>query len=299
MNQVLIEHFLTAQSFATDSKFSRWLRKPWKYATGMLWTYAVNRLFPEAIATVTAVLFTGDRIFIPLPAGLDLYLTGVKSHVSELRLTRFLLSYLKPGDVVVDAGAHLGYYTLIMAHCVTDKGQVVAFEPTKNIGSYLIHNTRLLPQVNVEQQMVGITDGEAAFTEYPILYSEFNSSLPDTQTILKGKTRLITSARLDTYCTQHELVPTFLKIDVEGNELNTLKGAEQILESITALAIEIRKPDYDRLYAPVDTFLREKQFLPNRITDEGKLTTLSDGLGSYINGIREESDNIVFQKLPS
>jgi predicted methyltransferase len=41
----------------------------------------------------------------------------------------FLQRYLRPGDVVIDAGANIGTYTLLAATCVGPTGQVIAFEP--------------------------------------------------------------------------------------------------------------------------------------------------------------------------
>ena len=39
---------------------------------------------------------------------------------------------VKEGDIVIDVGVNIGYYTIIMAKCVGGKGQVYAFEPAPN-----------------------------------------------------------------------------------------------------------------------------------------------------------------------
>lgn len=73
---------------------------------------------------------------IALPASTDIYLTGGKSHDSEIRLAKFLIKNLNQGDNFVDIGAHYGYFTLLGAHLV-GKGGRVFFEPGKSTYSLL------------------------------------------------------------------------------------------------------------------------------------------------------------------
>ena len=86
-------------------KLLRWARSPCKHVVGFAITYG------KVIGSMTmrGRLFTGDQIQIPLPAGLDLFLAGIKTHDSEVRLTRYLLKNLTRGQTFLDAGAPLGY----------------------------------------------------------------------------------------------------------------------------------------------------------------------------------------------
>ena len=47
----------------------------------------------------------------------------------EPEVLRAVMTTVKPGMTVIDIGAHIGYYTLLFAKCVSPNGQVVAFEP--------------------------------------------------------------------------------------------------------------------------------------------------------------------------
>mgnify|MGYP003387112476 CR=1 FL=1 len=49
----------------------------------------------------------------------------------------FYINYLEPGNVVIDAGANIGYYTLLSAERVGESGHVYAVEAHSKIYSYL------------------------------------------------------------------------------------------------------------------------------------------------------------------
>ncbi len=51
-------------------------------------------------------------------------------HAFEPRETKRVATFLKPGMTFVDAGANIGYYTLLAASCVGTAGRVLAFEPS-------------------------------------------------------------------------------------------------------------------------------------------------------------------------
>ncbi len=295
MDDTLLESFLKAEQFARQPKLKRWTQRPLKYVLGLFWSYLCYPIIRKGFRT-RCTLFTGDKIHVLLPAGLDLFLTGVKSHNSELRLVRYMLSTLNHGDVVVDAGAHFGYFTMVMAACVSGEGTVMAFEPSIKAGEYLRKNALHKVQIRTEQMMLSASKGESTFHEFPLRYSEFNTSIQRvSEKTMPSKSRVVQMTSLDEYCKENEMVPTFIKIDVEGGEYNILKGAVHILEEVKTIAMELRQSDYEVLYAPAVTLLEQAGFVAFRIDDHGRLSRLQD-VASYISNLAEESDNVVFKK---
>lgn len=298
MDDTLVKIFLQAQQFALQSKLTRWTQRPVRYAIGLAWSYICYPLIRRGLP-MRCTLFTGDKIAVPLPAGLDLFLTGVKSHPSELRLVRYILATLRHGDVAIDAGAHLGYFSLVMAACVSEEGMVIAFEPSVKTGDYLRKNCLHKLQVRTEQMMLSSAKGESTFHEYSLRYSEFNTSIHRvSEKHIPSVSRVVQMTSLDEYCKENTLTPVFIKIDVEGGEYNILKGAVNVLEDIQVIAMELRKNDYHVLYAPAVTLLEQCGFAAHRIDDAGRLVLLTDVAG-YIESLSGESDNVVFRRVAS
>ena len=74
--------------------------------------------------------------------------------------TSLLLSMLRPGDVFVDVGANIGYFSVLAASVVGDDGAVFAFEPDPD-------NFRLLRRnVALNGQQASIVAVQAALAEH-------------------------------------------------------------------------------------------------------------------------------------
>ena len=68
--------------------------------------------------------------------GRDIWKTGVH----EVGITEVIWRLLNPGAIAVDGGAHIGYFTTLMATRTERKGQVFAFEPHPDLFRVLEHN---------------------------------------------------------------------------------------------------------------------------------------------------------------
>ncbi|RYZ20264.1 MAG: FkbM family methyltransferase [Chitinophagaceae bacterium] len=138
----------------------------------------------------------------------------------------WMLSVLKPGAVCLDIGAHKGAYTFWMKRAVGGTGKVVAFEPQQE-GAALL---RLLYQGPVRVEQLGLSDkaGRQTFFIHPQANAvSYEASL--TSKYADAIEQVIETTTLDAYCAQQGLQPDLLKIDVEGHELEVLRGGTETL----------------------------------------------------------------------
>jgi FkbM family methyltransferase len=144
----------------------------------------------------------------------------------------FIKSSVNDGGVVLDIGAHIGLFSLIASQIVGQKGKVFAFEPSPTTFDVLsktisINNANHI--IEPIQKAVGEIEGTIQFFVSNDSIDNSNSLvkyLSDRE--LKGIDIAITST--DLFVKEKNLRKiNFIKIDVEGAELDTLKGAKNTL----------------------------------------------------------------------
>lgn len=156
------------------------------------------------------------------------YLYFYGTHDERYIVTK-LLKLIKPGDICWDVGANIGFYTCLLASLVEDSGAVVAFEPAARTCGYLKENVSLNQFTNVTVVNKGLGDKQ----EQRLLhYSE--AGLAEGTASLKYADGRAASERV-TLNTIDNLIPElptpdFIKIDVEGYQLEVLRGAEHCLK---------------------------------------------------------------------
>jgi tRNA/tmRNA/rRNA uracil-C5-methylase (TrmA/RlmC/RlmD family) len=80
----------------------------------------------------------------------------------EPSLTRWIQERLAPGDIFIDVGANIGYYSLLASKLVGHSGSVVAIEPSPKIFSALQHNLALNHIENVRVVNMAVSDRREA-----------------------------------------------------------------------------------------------------------------------------------------
>ena len=176
-----------------------------------------------------------------LPAPLQLYVHGERDKYVSRRIreegiwepyeTSLLLSLLQAGDVFVDVGANIGYFTVLAASVVGQGGAVFAFEPDPDNFSLLQANTELN---GLHHRVTAVEAGLAADAGDGRLYlskdnlgdhqiyalDDERASLPVTlyngSRYLAGKLR-----RLD-----------LLKVDTQGSEYQVMAGLLPLLQRL-------------------------------------------------------------------
>lgn len=222
------------------ARFRKIMRKPLKFSIlyFLKITYAIFPNLNFAFQTKAKAIW-GDDIIILLPPYSNIFAFGF----FEYKLTKFLLKNLKEGEIFIDGGAHIGYYTLMASKLVGKNGKVVAFEPTPSTFKILEKNIKGKTNVMVEKKALFNRIEKIKFIDYGLRNSVFNTWEKKTTGVLKGKGREIEveATTLDRYCRENSIkTPTFIKLDTEGSESLVLEGMSDILENVQPiLSIEV------------------------------------------------------------
>jgi FkbM family methyltransferase len=157
----------------------------------------------------------------------------------------FLEDSCRSGSVVIDIGAHIGLFSVIASQVTGDKGKVYAFEPAPNTFALLkktlaINNSQVIEPY---QKAVGkengkitffVSDGEADNSNSLVNYKDDRP--------LHGIDVEVTS--VDEFVKEKKINKVdFIKIDVEGAEYDTLRGAVETLKNLRPACIVAIHPE--------------------------------------------------------
>jgi FkbM family methyltransferase len=152
---------------------------------------------------------------------------------SDVGIAAFQRRNLRAGDTALDVGANQGLHTGGMAEAVGPTGSVHAFEANPDVAAGL--RTRFQAARNVRVHEMAVTDTSGPVTFHmdmrPGVGGAASSLLvfPDLHTRGEVKTVTVQATTLDEFCHQNAVIPHLIKIDVEGFELNVIRGAAQII----------------------------------------------------------------------
>ena len=165
----------------------------------------------------------------------------------EPYIGRAIKTHLRAGDTFWDIGAHTGWFSLLASKISGPNGKVFSFEPSPDVFNVLSANIRGLNSVRAIQCGVGSADTVAAFAAQGASSSasfveevtKINQHyLPETP-IRKVEVKI---RKVDTLVNEIGW-PHLAKIDVEGFELEVLKGATGLLSTARpTLIMEIHPP---------------------------------------------------------
>ena len=143
----------------------------------------------------------------------------------------------KKGDIVLDLGAYVGMFTLKVARQVGNTGMVIAIEPNPNNISYLRGNIGASKNIRVVEEAIfdRVGGGKLYISEAS---SQCHSLVYHHKKFLEVKINT-----LDNLVEELELPKVdFIKMDIEGSELQALEGARGILKNNVKLAIASYHP---------------------------------------------------------
>ena len=172
-----------------------------------------------------------------LPPGLKMQLHGTDDQIISAKLrqhgcweayeTQLTLQHLHAGDVYVDVGANIGYYTLLAAQRVGSQGKVIAYEPDPNNFALLEHNVALNALHQVQLFPFALYDKNA---EGKLFLSDDNFGdhriyAADASRNSRG----IVLVHGGEHVSQHASRIDFLKIDTQGAEFFVMNGLKKLI----------------------------------------------------------------------
>lgn len=158
------------------------------------------------------------------------------SHIltHENWLLELAKNLLKSGDIFIDVGCHVGKYSIFLANYVGPEGKVFAIDANPENIRAIKKNAELNEFANIAiiNTAVADTDGERNF--YLSRWSGQGSLI---QSDARKESVVMTTATLDTLLWSIDKID-LIKMDIEGTELEAIKGAKLTLKKTRKLIIE-------------------------------------------------------------
>ena len=179
----------------------------------------------------------------------------------ELPIQTIFAQHLDTGDVFYDIGANVGFFSIVAAKLVGDTGKVYAFEPGTENAKAIRHNAKLnnFDTIEVIEKAVSNTSGEGQ-----LLLAKYSGghalATADAPPDLAGELT-VDLVSIDDLIAQNRIAsPNFVKVDVEGGELDVLKGMTQTIKTYKPTIIyEVDDGDrtaYEQKYRELESFLQ-------------------------------------------
>lgn len=157
-----------------------------------------------------------DDLWHVLPRRESAVLAAIKNH-------------LRPGDVFVDAGANIGFYSIVAASAVGSSGKVVAIEMMNDTASILRRHVEINSTPNVEVVQCALSDrsGDTIVARVPI-GKHGQASIRNTDDLTQLSEESVTTTTFDKLLAEVETV-RLIKMDLEGVEDKAISGARNAL----------------------------------------------------------------------
>lgn len=151
--------------------------------------------------------------------------------------TELVKKEIKNGDIVLDIGANIGYFSLIFSQIVGASGRVIAFEPDPNNFALLRKNVEINNLKNLTLIQKAVSNVSKPISFYLCDYNHAQHRIYPSSRC--NETITVESTTIDEYISGKEFYNkiNFVKMDVEGAEYDVLEGMEKTLKSNPTLKI--------------------------------------------------------------
>jgi FkbM family methyltransferase len=184
----------------------------------------LQKTYPSESRVARRPTFWGDEMEIVLPELVSCELD--RYGLIEAGVTRLFLDLVGPAMVVLDVGAHLGYYSLLAAHL---GARVHSFEPSSATIPRLRRN--LDGRATLVPCGVWSEKGKLEYRDFGEEHSAVGSFFAPKDGSLGAPvaTEVVQVVSIDSYLDDEGIVPDLIKIDAEGAEEHVLRGAQDTI----------------------------------------------------------------------
>jgi len=194
-----------------------------------MYEYLKNNLVQDPVLKVDE--FQGC---FSLSAESDLFKRLLLKREYEPELVRTCIKYLDPHRDVIDVGANIGFFSVMFAKQAESPSKVISVEPTRNALKRLYAN---LIRNNVDEKVsvfegvvsnqdgkinINVIEGKEEFSSVGVMG---HPSIVDEEYV----TESVSAITLDGLVEKFSISPGFIKVDVEGNEMNVFLGGQETL----------------------------------------------------------------------
>jgi len=213
----------------------------------------LNRAAPHGLVQVQVAAggLEGVTLELDLQTEKDYWLG-----IYEPNLQRVIKDWVKPGWVVYDVGANIGYISLLLAQAVQDSGTIYAFEALPDNFTRLQKNIRL----NVLEDRIKAVHAAVIDASKPVTFMVGPSSgmgkvvgSAGRQEVVYAQSLTMPGISLDEYVYEAgHPAPQAVKMDIEGGEVLALPGMRRILqEAHPLMLLELHGPESSHVAAQI------------------------------------------------
>ena len=217
---------------------------PLEHGKWFIWKNIISPHINSHELPFTILTKTGEKLTVVLYDYIQqrLFYFGIW----EPTLTKYISDNLSQGDIFVDVGANIGYYSCMAANIVGDTGTVHAIEASPKIFLLLCNNISLNKANNIQSHNIAVSNQQGFLS----IYAGKKSNIGQTTTRIENSSEYkliketeIQADTLDNIIGINDLINArIIKIDVEGAEWQVLQGIENIIPHLshrTEIVIEI------------------------------------------------------------
>jgi FkbM family methyltransferase len=232
-------------------------RSSTRRAAGLHGTYVGdNRMLISTVWGGRLLVSSDDLSLMPELVAYGIY---------DAPFTAFVQRYIHPGDTVIDVGAHVGLFTLLLAYQVWERGRIVAYEASPRILELLRDNVAMAwleDRVEIVPKAAAATTGALPFLA-PRRYA-MTGSLRPVEHLLSTENRVdeldrieVEAEPLDVHLGRFDRID-LIKVDVEGAENQVFAGMEELLAAgaVRRVSFEVSREHMGAEWGPFTERLR-------------------------------------------